>query len=261
MNRDDVSVDAWRAERVELARDTPGSWVATATGGVWFFADPDPRDVDIIAVAYGLGRRSRYSGQFDPSVGFYSVAEHSCLMAEHVRVNGMREAALEDLLEVLLHDAPEFILPDIATPIKNVMRPYWDPIEKVTQSAIIDALIPAREGVVISKVAIKEVDVRIRADERSALIREPALSASRGQDKLPWIDGAPRPLGVRLRMLDPTESSLEFLEDFVRLVRDVPPRDPANDVSRNPLLARAVRDAEAHLAEMRGQEPATGLTR
>ena len=246
------SLDEREAMMIDRARREPGTWIATATGGVWFFMEPDARDVDVISVAFGLGRRARYSGQFDPEIDFYSVAEHSCIMTEYARCN-MPDMRMEDCLSVLLHDASEFALPDFVTPMKELIRPIWDPIEKATGAAISAAFIADPEAVRIGKRAIKELDVRVRADERASIILEPASTAGRGHDRLPWIDGDVPRLGVRIEGLAPRLAANAFLEDLVRIVEDVPCRSAGNAPENNPLLARSMERARAFLG--RGAAP------
>jgi hypothetical protein len=66
---------------------------------------------DIIDMAGGLSRKCRFNGQCGR---FYSVASHSLMVAEI-----MRELALGDPLEGLLHDGNEAYLPDVPSPYKK----------------------------------------------------------------------------------------------------------------------------------------------
>lgn len=71
-----------------------------------------PSDVCIEDVAHALSLKCRFSGH---ASHFYSVAEHSLLVADIVQRWG---GGAFDCLAALLHDAAEAYLPDIATPLK-----------------------------------------------------------------------------------------------------------------------------------------------
>lgn len=104
-----------------------GDWMRTFGGGRFYPADPRPEDVTIESIASGLSKDCRYAGQLDDI--WYSVAEHSILVAsilpDHLRLQG------------LLHDAPEAWLRDIPRPVKLLIPQYqkleamsWDAVAK-----------------------------------------------------------------------------------------------------------------------------------
>lgn len=70
--------------------------------------NPTPDMVDIRDIAHALSFRCRMNGY---TKKFYSVADHSLLMASHIYA-GYR-------LEALLHDAHEAYLVDLPSPIRN----------------------------------------------------------------------------------------------------------------------------------------------
>jgi len=61
------------------------SWMQTFTGKRFDVLNPDPNLIDPIDIANGLAKESRFSGQCR---GFYSVAQHSVLMANALRADG-----------------------------------------------------------------------------------------------------------------------------------------------------------------------------
>jgi 5'-nucleotidase len=79
------------------------------------YVDPinlDPYSVAIDDIAYSLSNIARWTGHADrsPSGHVYSVAQHSVLVA--------LIAPGHAKLAALLHDAPEYLLADLARPIK-----------------------------------------------------------------------------------------------------------------------------------------------
>ena len=81
--------------------------------------DPSPMDVEIIDIAHGLARVSRWNGQ---TKGLYpmSVAQHSVMVERFVSKNA---AKLDTRwrLAALLHDAPEYVIGDMITPFKYAL--------------------------------------------------------------------------------------------------------------------------------------------
>ncbi len=74
----------------------------------------DPfKDIDIKIIARGLSRTGRFAGQ---GCDFYSVAQHSVLLSEIM----IKESyTLKTSLCALMHDAPDFILGDIPSPVRK----------------------------------------------------------------------------------------------------------------------------------------------
>ena len=81
-------------------------YCATFTGKMIVPDEPKPEDIDIIDIAVGLSQQCRYAGHVWP---FYSVAEHSILVAQLV---GQQPDDKRYALRALMHDSPEFILND-----------------------------------------------------------------------------------------------------------------------------------------------------
>lgn len=90
-------------------------YIETMLGRKFYLLDDNPR-FDIVEIAHALSMQCRYTGH---TKRFYSVAEHSCLVAYI-----MREAGLGDPFEGLMHDATEAYLSDIASPWKVLLPDY-----------------------------------------------------------------------------------------------------------------------------------------
>lgn len=70
-----------------------------------------PSDIDVYDIAHALANIGRYVGH---APRFYSVAQHSCLVAQ--------KCPAEFQLEGLLHDAAEAYTGDLARPVKHLLN-------------------------------------------------------------------------------------------------------------------------------------------
>lgn len=84
------------------------SWILTYTGQKIDPLKPEPGKIALLDIAHALSNICRFTGH---SSSFYSVAQHSLLVA--------KLCDPEYRLEGLLHDAPEAYLNDIARPLKR----------------------------------------------------------------------------------------------------------------------------------------------
>src|SRR2546423_6853591 len=102
------------------SRAMPRAWQRMLSGRRLDLLDPSPLDVEIADIAHGLARVARWNGQ---TMGdhIFSVAQHTLLVGEIVR----RQSGTTDRrlgLAVLLHDAPEYVIGDMISPFKAVIR-------------------------------------------------------------------------------------------------------------------------------------------
>lgn len=88
-------------------------WIETFTGKQLYFLDPQEDQIDIEDIATALSNECRFGGH---TASFYSVAEHSVLVASL--------CPKELQLMGLLHDASEAYLRDIVSPIKQYLPDY-----------------------------------------------------------------------------------------------------------------------------------------
>ena len=98
--------------------------------GKWFnVLEPNSDDVDIEDIAHALSNQPRFTGH---TREFYSVAQHSVLVAEN--------CPSEYALIGLLHDASEAYLSDIARPVKKhpSLEPAYISIETDLTMAVFD---------------------------------------------------------------------------------------------------------------------------
>ncbi len=77
------------------------------------------RDIRIEDIAHHLSLICRYTGACPYH---YSVGQHSILVSEYLRAEG---ASAELQLAGLLHDSAEYVLNDLASPVKHDPRMKW----------------------------------------------------------------------------------------------------------------------------------------
>lgn len=96
--------------------------IGTFSGGYFDVFNPDKFDVAIIDIAHALALTCRWGGHCKD---FYSVAQHSVLVA-----NALPE---ELQLQGLLHDAAEAYMGDVPRPIKHNMPAFREQEDKVLE--------------------------------------------------------------------------------------------------------------------------------
>lgn len=96
--------------------------------------DPTPVDIEIEDIAHGLSFVARWNGQTSGDFA-YSVAEHSLLVEKLFgRIAPKSEPRWR--LAALLHDAPEYVIGDMISPVKSAVGPGYDDLDKRLASAV-----------------------------------------------------------------------------------------------------------------------------
>jgi uncharacterized protein len=97
--------------------------------------DPSPLDVELEDIAHGLARVARWNGQtLGPHV--FSVAQH-CLLAEKIAASLHPPINPRQRLFILLHDAPEYVIGDMISPLKAIVGDVYKAIENRLLDAIL----------------------------------------------------------------------------------------------------------------------------
>ncbi len=112
----------------------PRAWQRMLSGRRLNLLDPSPLDIEIEDIAHGLARVARWNGQTCGEHSF-SVAQHSVLV-EAVARNVNQELSCAALMSILLHDAAEYVIGDMITPLKSVISPTYKAIENRLMQAI-----------------------------------------------------------------------------------------------------------------------------
>lgn len=130
------------------------AYVSTFSGNRFYPLEPRIDHVAIEDIAHGLAYQCRFNGQ---TREFYSVAQHSLIVAELVPPP-LRLAAL-------LHDAAEAYLGDMVKPLK-VLMPEFSALEERVSAIIADTF-----GIDFSDYApIKHADLTALATEKRDLM-------------------------------------------------------------------------------------------
>jgi hypothetical protein len=113
---------------------TPRAWQKMLSGRRLDLLDPTPVDIEIEDIAHGLSFVARWNGQTLGDFA-YSVAEHSLLVERlYARLNPRAPAKWR--LAALLHDAPEYVIGDMISPVKNAVGPGYDALDKRLAAAV-----------------------------------------------------------------------------------------------------------------------------
>lgn len=113
---------------------TPRAWQKMLSGRRLDLLDPTPVDIEIEDIAHGLSFVARWNGQTKGDFA-YSVAEHS-LLVETLFSRLSPRAAAKWNLAALLHDAPEYVIGDMISPVKSAVGPGYDELDKRLATAV-----------------------------------------------------------------------------------------------------------------------------
>lgn len=186
-----VNGDVGGPPQADRGQRRQGDFMQTATGRKFWPMDPRADEVFIEDIAHSLALQCRYAGH---CLRFYSVAEHSVLIARHLRDQYGEQAALWGLL----HDASEAYLVDVPRPVKPYLTGYKDAEAKV-MAAVCDRFGLSHE----MPVAVHDADNRIIADELVNMVPMDWHARYAGKE-----------LGVHLRYWSPERAREEFMATF-----------------------------------------------
>ena len=112
----------------------PRAWQRMLSGRRLDLLDPTPMDIEIADIAHGLAFVARWNGQTEGDWP-YSVAQHSLLVEDlHERMAPGRPARWR--LAALLHDAPEYVIGDMISPVKAAVGPHYEALDARLAAAI-----------------------------------------------------------------------------------------------------------------------------
>ena len=93
--------------------DDKNAWIRTYTGGRVYFFEPEKSDIDLLDIFHSLSLLCRFNGA---SKSFYSVAQHSVLVADNIyKETGDKNLAFQGIS----HDFSEAFISDIPSPFKK----------------------------------------------------------------------------------------------------------------------------------------------
>ena len=134
----------------------PRAWQRMLSGRRLDLLDPTPVDIEIEDIAHGLAFVARWNGQTQGDYA-YSVAEHS-LLVETLFARLNPKAPPKWQLAALLHDAPEYVIGDMISPVKAAVGPGYGALDdRLTAAIHLRFGLPATIPVAVKK-QIKKAD-------------------------------------------------------------------------------------------------------
>jgi len=195
-----------------MAKAPPRAWQRMLSGRRLDLLDPTPMDIEIEDIAHGLAFVARWNGQTRGDFP-YSVAEHSILV-EQIYTRMQPDAPVKWRLAALLHDAPEYVIGDMISPVKAAVGPGYGALDERLTAAIhlrfgLPGVLPKTV-----KQAIK------RADKVSAWLEAVQLAGFEPREADKFF-GRPNPEVVDqlvLRLRPPAEARAEFTQRHADLL-------------------------------------------
>ena len=198
-----------------MARPASRAWQRMLSGRRLNLLDPTPFDIEIGDIAHGLAFVARWNGQTQGDWP-YSVAEHS-LLVEQIMARLDPGCDPRWRLAALLHDAPEYVIGDMISPVKAALGGEYKAMDARLAAAIhlrfgLPAVLP-----VAVKRRIKAAD---RVSARLEAVTIAGFGAAEAQRLFPVPEAQMLPdLSITLR--PPAETRAAFLERFAAVLAQV----------------------------------------
>ena len=187
-----------------MARPAPRAWQRMLSGRRLDLLDPTPVDVEVTDIAHGLAFVARWNGQ---TIGDYpySVAEHS-LLVEEIFGRIAPNAPAKWRLAALLHDAPEYVIGDMISPVKSAVGPGYGAME-----ARLTAVIHTRFGLPATLPEAVKKQIK-RADRVSAWMEATRIAGFTESEAAKYFRKPPEGLieGLDVHLRAPMESRAAF---------------------------------------------------
>ena len=191
------------------------AWQRMLSGRRLDLLDPTPMDIEIEDIAHGLAFVARWNGQTRGDYP-YSVAEHSLLVLDIFR-RLQPCAKIKDQLIALLHDAPEYVIGDMISPVKAAIGPDYSVLDDRILSAVhIRFGLPAKTPITLKR--------QIKAADKISAWLEAVEIAGFSEDEANKLFGAfDRSIaeGLDVKLRAPREVRAEFVETFQILLEAV----------------------------------------
>ncbi len=176
--------------------------------------DPTPLDIEITDIAHGLAFVARWNGQTQGDWP-YSVAEHS-LLVEDILVRLYPGIETRWRLAALLHDAPEYVIGDMISPVKAALGAEYGRMDERLTAAIHRRFgLPATLPPAI-KAKIKAAD---RISARLEAVQIAGFTQSEAKRLFPLQNEAILSV-LHIELRPPAEVRAAFLERFGMLVAE-----------------------------------------
>ncbi|KRA44669.1 hypothetical protein [Devosia sp. Root635] len=124
-------------------------WLTTSSGRAFDFANPKPEMVSLDDIVHHLSRENRWYGNIETAS--FTVAQHTLIAASACRLVSSRPYAL-------LHDAPEYVTRDLATPWKLWLMDQGADVVGLECRILHEAIYPAFNLPLPSQAILDDVD-------------------------------------------------------------------------------------------------------
>lgn len=196
-----------------MKRTPPRAWQRMLSGRRLDLLDPTPLDIEIEDIAHGLAFVARWNGQ---TMGDwpYSVAEHS-LLVEQIFSRNASFVSPRWQLAALLHDAPEYVIGDMISPVKAAIGPQYGDLDGRLAAAVhlrfgLPATLP------------KEIKSAIKKADRVSAWMEAVQIAGFKEEEASRLFGRPESgviSGLEIRLRPPIEVRAEYVGRHRELLR------------------------------------------
>jgi 5'-deoxynucleotidase YfbR-like HD superfamily hydrolase len=195
-----------------LPKAPPRAWQRMLSGRRLDLLDPTPVDIEIEDIAHGLAFVARWNGQTRGDHP-YSVAEHS-LLVEDIFARLQPAAQVKWRLPRCLHDAPEYVIGDMISPVKAAVGPGYGELD-----ARLSAAIHLRFG--LPAVLPKTVKQTIKRADRISAWLEAVQLAGFSEAEATRFFGRPGEqfiTGLNLHLRPPAEVRRDFTDRHADLL-------------------------------------------
>lgn len=177
--------------------------------------DPTPVDIEIEDIAHGLAFVARWNGQTGGEYA-YSVAEHS-LLVEELFGRIAPKAPVKWRLAALLHDAPEYVIGDMISPVKSAVGPDYGALDERLAAAIhIRFGLPAE----IPKTVKRQIK---KADKISAWMEATQIAGFSEAEATKFFGRPDKTVmaGLQIRLRPPVEVRQAYMERHEALLTEI----------------------------------------
>lgn len=188
------------------------AWQRMLSGRRLDLLDPTPVDIEIEDIAHGLAFVARWNGQTRGDFA-YSVAEHS-LLVEDIFSRMYPKAPVKWRLAALLHDAPEYVIGDMISPVKAAVGPGYGELDQRLTTAI-----HLRFGLPAALPKTVKAQIK-RADKVSAWMEAVQIAGFQEKEASRFF-GTPKPeivYGLEIVLRPPVETRMAFLGRHAELM-------------------------------------------
>ena len=195
-----------------MADPAKRAWQRMLSGRRLDLLNPTPVDIEVQDIAHGLSFVARWNGQTRGDWA-YTVAEHSILV-ERIFTDIASDPDPRWRLAALLHDAPEYVIGDMISPVKSALgREYGEMDQRIA------AAVHRRFGLPVQIPAPVKRDIK-SADRISAWIEAVHIAGFTRPEanrlfRLPKSADAD---GYSIRLRPPLETRQAFLQRFELIV-------------------------------------------